>query len=289
MTMNEHQDFARPLAGKVAIVTGAGEPRGMGFSGAVALAKAGASVVLTDLGEKRDDLSVEGVLEVAGSKSKLAERAAEIEAMGGTALPVVVDVTKEEDISRCVELAVEKFGGVDILFNNAGVIVGAGAFMNVPDFAWDLQFQVSNKGVAKFCQAVIPEMKKRGGGSIINNASIAAVRALANMSAYATVKTGLIGLTKVIAIEHGPDNIRCNAICPGAIRTQLNPSRVQRMMKWHGISEEEAKEMMAAPIAMKRFGEPEEVGSVVAFLASDAASYVTGAAIPIDGASMEGI
>ena len=282
-------DPAKPLAGKVAIVTGAGEPRGMGFAGAVALAKSGADVVITDLGETRKDLSVEGVLEVSGSLSNLRDRAREIEALGVRCLPVVMDVTKQEDINACVAETIRAFGSVDILFNNAGVIVGAGAFMHVPEHAWDLQSQVTLRGVALLCQATIPEMKKRGGGSIINNSSIAGVRVLANMAAYATVKTGLIGLTKAIAIEHGPDNIRCNAVCPGAIRTQLNPSRVKRMMKWHECSEEEAKAMMLAPVAMKRFGEPEEVGSVVAFLASDAASYVTGAAIPIDGASMEGI
>ena len=287
--MGEPKDPAKPLAGRVAIVTGAGEPRGMGFAGAVALAKAGADVVITDLGETRKDLSVEGVLEVAGSPTKLRERAREIEAFGGRSLPVVMDVTKKEDIDACLAKTIKTFGGVDILFNNAGVIVGAGEFMNVPEHAWDVQCQVSLKGVALLCQAAIPEMKKRGGGSIINNSSIAGVRVLAKMSAYAAVKAGLIGLTKAIAIEHGPDNIRCNAVCPGAIRTQLNPSRVKRMMKWHKCSEDEAKAMMLAPVAMKRFGEPEEVGSVVAFLASDAASYVTGAAIPIDGASMEGI
>lgn len=224
------------------------------------MSKAGADVVITDLGETRKDLSVEGVLEVAGSPSKLRDRTEDIEVFGARCIPVVMDVTRKDDIDACVAKAIETFGGVDILFNNAGAIVGAGAFLNVPEHAWDVQSQVSLKGVALLCQASIPEMKKRGGGSIINNSSIAGVRALANMSAYATVKTGLIGLTKAIAIEHGPDNNRCNAVCPGAIRTQFYPSRVRRMMKWHECTEDEAKARMLAPVAMKRFGEPEEVG-----------------------------
>lgn len=283
------KDPGKPLAGKVAIVTGAGDPRGMGHAASMALAKGGANVVVTDLGEKRDDLSVEGVLEVSGSLSRLQERAAEIEALGVKALAVTVDVTKLEDIEKCVQMTCETFGGVDILFNNAGVIVGAGPFMEVPDSAWDLQFQVTCKGVADFSHTVIPVMKERGGGSIINNSSIAALKALKNCSAYNTVKAGLIGLTKAIAIEHGCDNIRCNAICPGPILTQLNPSRAKRLAKFHNITEDEARKMMVEPIALGRFGEPEEIGAVVAFLASDAASYITGVALPVDGGSMEGL
>lgn len=277
------------LEGKVAIVTGAGRPRGMGQATALALARQGADVVVTGLARRRHDLDIEGFYEVGGDFSRLEERVAEIEAVGARGLAVAVDVTSKRDIEVCVEKTRQVFGGVDVLVNNAGAVVGAGPFLEIPDEAWQLQFQVQIKGVADFCKAVIPSMRERGGGCIINNASIHALKAVANNAAYVTTKTAMLGLTKALAAEFAPDNIRCNAVCPGTIVTSMNDAEVEVARATLGVDAEEARELMTKDMAMGRLGEPREVGDMIALLASDAASYVTGAVIPIDGGISVGL
>lgn len=279
----------KPLKGKVAIVTGATRARGMGHAAALAMARMGASIVSTGLRQRRDDLTAGSFHQVGGGASRLDERVAELRTLGVEAIGLGVDVAREEDILRCVEVATETFGGVDILFNNAGVPTGAGPFLDVPSTAWDIQFDLCIKGAARFCQAVIPSMRERGGGSIINNSSIWGVKPLAGAGAYVAAKAGMIGLTKVIAVEHGPDNIRCNAILPGTVLTEINDSRVAMVREKEGITIEEARERMAAATSLKRLGRPEEIGALVAFLASDAAGFITGAAIPIDGGVQNGL
>lgn len=273
----------KPLSGKVAIVTGATRAKGMGHAAALAMARMGACIVSTGLRQRRDDLTAGSFHQVGGSASRLDERVAELRTLGVEAVGLGVDVAREEDILRCIEVAIETFGGVDILFNNAGVPTGAGPFLDVPSAAWDIQYDLCIKGAARFCQAVIPSMRERGGGSIINNSSIWGIKPLAGAGAYVAAKAGMIGLTKAIAVEHGPDNIRCNAILPGTVLTEINDSRVAMVCEKEGITVEEARERMAAATSLKRLGRPEEIGALVAFLASDAAGFITGAAIPIDG------
>lgn len=268
------------LDGKVAIVTGAAAKRGIGFAAAHSLAKYGAKVVLADL--QQQDLP-------DGETPDLAQRVEELRASGAEAAYCHVDITNEADIAACVVFTSETFGGVDILVNNAGVTVGFGPFLETPKEAWDLQYRVHVTGIAEFCKAVIPLMQARGGGSIINTSSIWALKAHERASIYTATKLGTIGITKAIAVEHGRDNIRCNAIMPGPIRTDMQDRRVVRDAEQFGITQEEARARIGAPLAIKRVGEPEEIGEVVAFLASPMSSFITGAAIPVDGGDTEGL
>ncbi len=277
------------LQGKVAIVTGAGRADGIGFAAARALAGYGADVVVTDVTGRRPELSIATVHEVGVRSDDLERRAEELRGMNVRALALQLDVTDASNVADCVTRTERELGRIDILYNNAGVIVGAGPFLETTDSAWDLQYRVHVQGVAALCRAVIPVMTRGGGGSIVNMSSNWAVRPRERSSIYASTKLGVIGLTRVIAIEHGRDNIRCNAILPGPIRTTINDSRARRMSAAHGVSEDEAREMMVAPLALGRLGRPEEIAEVVAFLASDMSSFVTGVALRVDGGDLEGL
>jgi len=266
------------LEQKTAIVTGAAHSKGMGFAAARRLAGAGASVILTDLAKAGPD-PMEDL-----------EGAAAIRHEGGECIACMVDVTKRGDIDACAARAKEHYGGIDILFNNAGVGVGSNEFLELSDRDWQLNYSVNVKGPADFCQAVIPSMIERGGGAIINNASVAGLGAHPGIpAAYTSMKHALIGLTKAIALEFGAKGIRCNAICPGAIKTQMQQQAIEHMAREFGISEEEAARLDSELAALKRAAEPEEVGEVVAFLASSMASFVSGVAIPVSGGMSAGL
>ena len=274
------------LHGRVAMVTGAGRADGIGFAAARALARYGADVVVTDLTGRRPDLSMAAIHEVVVGPDDLEHRAEELRGMNVGALASQFDVTDASNVADCVARTERELGRIDILYNNAGIIAGAGPFLETTESAWDLQYRrVHVQGAAALCRAVMPVMIRGGGGSIVNMSSNWAVGPRERSSIYASTKLGVIGLTRVIAIEHGRDNIRCNAILPGPIRTTINDSRARRMSVAHGVSEDEAREMMAAPLAPGRVGRPKEI----AFLASDMSSFVTGVALRVDGREMEGL
>ena len=264
----------KELQGKVAIVTGAGLPKGMGSAAARELAKQGASVAVTDLAANLNGLE------------KLVE---EIELLGSKGLAITVDVTNPNDIEACVQKTCEVFGGVDILFNNAGTGVGTGPFLGITDFQWDLSMKVNVIGMANFCKSAIPEMLRRGGGSIINNSSNYGLGSVSGYSAYSASKFAAIGLTKSIAAEFADKNIRCNAICPGNIFTDMGEAEVKLVAKRDGISQDAAKTMLSEDVAMKRYGKAEEVADTVAYLASDRSSYITGVTLQIHGGQSPGI
>ncbi len=277
------------LEGKVAIVTGAGRPKGMGRATALKLAREGASVVVTDVCRERKDLEVEGFLKVGDDISALEGLVSEIEALGCKGLAVAVDVTDTAQITACVEKTCEVFGGVDILFNNAGTAIGVGPFLDIPPEGWDLSWQVNVKGMVEFCRAVIPRMIERGGGSIINNASMAGLGAMPDYAAYTTTKFAVVGLTKAVAVEFGRQNIRCNAICPGNILTDMGEAEIKFIAMEKGVSEEEARHLFGEAAALGRGGQPEEVAEVVAFLAGPRSAFLTGVALPVSGGMPLGV
>jgi len=261
------------LAGMVAIVTGTGRPDGIGYATALRLAELGANVVVTDV----------------TVSPGLAQLVAEIEALGRRALAVAVDVTKADQITTCVAQCAERFGGPDILVNNAGTTVGALPFGDIEPEHWDLSFAVNLKGPALFCCAVLPIMVKAGGGAIVNNASTGGLGAEAGFGAYTATKHGVIGLTKTIAAEYGEHGIRCNAVCPGYVATDMHEGANQRLAGERNISVEAMKRERYAGVALRRAGTCAEIADAIAYLASPASSYMTGAAIPISGGTPVGL
>ncbi len=279
----------KPLEGKVAIVTGAGRPKGMGRATALKLAEQGASVVVTDVARERKDLEIEGFTGIGDDFSALEGLVGEIEALGSKGLAMAVDVTDAKQIQACVDKACEAFGGVDVLFNNAGTAVGVGPFLDIQSVNWDLSWQVNVKGMVEFCRAVIPKMIERGGGSIINNASMAGLGAMEGYGAYTVTKFAVVGLTKVIAAEFGRQGIRCNATCPGNILTNMGEEEIKFISLEKGVSEEEARNIFGEAAALGRAGQPEDVADVVAFLAGPHSRFLTGIALPVSGGMPKGL
>ncbi|MEW6444139.1 MAG: SDR family NAD(P)-dependent oxidoreductase [bacterium] len=279
----------RLLEGKVAIVTGAGRPKGMGRATALKLAVRGARVVVTDVGRKRPELEVEGFLGLGDDLAALESLVDEIRKAGSDGMAMAVDVTEAGQIHACVQRTCERFGGIDILFNNAGTPIATGPFLEIPDESWELSWRVNVKGMKDFCRAVIPKMIERGGGSIINNSSGLGLAAMPGYAGYVTTKFAIVGLTKAIASEFGCQKIRCNAVCPGNILTDMGEAEILFIAAQKGVSLEEARVLFGEPAALGRGGLPEEVAEVVVFLAGPGASFLTGVAIPVAGGLPLGI
>ena len=278
----------RSLEGKVAYVTGAGRPRGIGRAAAIELARAGADVVVSDLA--RPGPRIGGLPTVAEDDVGLHEAVAEIEAFGQRGRAVALDVTDEDEVRSAVAMATEHFGGIDVLFNNAGTPVGVKPFMDLSTDDWMRSWGVHVMGCVFMCRAVIPVMRARGGGAIINNSSASGLRALPDYAGYTATKHALIGLTKTLALEFGPDGIRAVAICPGDIATDMADLGIVLASQEAGIDASERESLAPLDtIGLRRRGQPEEVGRLVAWLASDDASYLTGNAMLVDGALMEGL
>ncbi len=238
------------LSGKVAIVTGAA--RGIGRATALRLTEEGCKVVINYF---KSEKQAKELQEIIGEKRSLLFKA---------------DVGKVEECKSLVEATVKHFGGVDILVNNAGFFEPK-SLAEVTEEDWDRMMDVNVKG-ALFCSKFsVPYMKR--GGSIVNITSIAGLTSFPHRLTYTPTKTSMVGLTKALAIELAP-NIRVNAIAPGVIETE--------MTYWLRADEEASKRRLDLT-PLKRFGKPEEIASVVAFLASDEASYITGEVIVVDG------
>lgn len=263
------------LEGKVALVTGASHPRGMGAAVAAKLASMGAAVALADLERTAD---------------ALAERAAGIVASGGRALAVHADATDSNSVQTCVETVAERLGAPEILVNNAGVGIGSHRLLENSEEIWSLTLAVNLMGVNRFSCAVIPHMQAAGGGVIVNNSSMSGLGAIAGIPApYTASKHAVIGLTKAVALEFGGDNIRCVAICPGSVRTQLHDRVMEMHMDLHGLSYEEAEELETSFIPLGYSCEPEEVAGVVAFLVGPEGRYLTGVSVPVAGGMAPGL
>jgi len=243
------------LSHKTAIVTGAGT--GIGRACAIALAQAGANVTL--VGRRRSPLE-----EVA-------------HAIGNSALALEADVTKTADIDRVIRETISHFGSLNVLLNNAGLL-HIGTAEQITEAQWDETFNVNVRGLWLFSRAVLPAMRAAGGGSIINIASTLGINGARNRAAYAPSKGAVVLLTKSMALDHGPENIRVNAICPSFIETELTAKVINDAPDPAAVRRDR---VAAHPIG--RLGKPEDVGGLAVYLASDESSWVTGAAFPVDG------
>jgi NAD(P)-dependent dehydrogenase (short-subunit alcohol dehydrogenase family) len=271
------------LKGKTALITGAGKRTGIGYAIARSLAASGANIVIADLGQTAgDDAQV-----ATGVQSEMADIAAEMKTeFGVESLPVAVDVGSTEAIARMVAAVSEKFASVDILCNNAGASFGVpNAVHTYDEEAWMKTIDINLHSVFRISRAVLPLMLKTG-GTIINTASRAGKVPPIFNGAYAVAKAGVIMLTKVMARELAGMGIRVNAICPGQIMTDLEKWRFGLEAQFFESTVEEREAEMCKSIPLGRIGKPSEVGSLVAFLASEASAYLTGQAINITGGQL---
>jgi NAD(P)-dependent dehydrogenase (short-subunit alcohol dehydrogenase family) len=248
------------LQGKVAIVTGAAS--GIGRASAERFAAEGAAVLVADL---RADAC--------------AEVASGIRALGGRAEACAVDVSDDASVAAMVARAVQGFGGLDVLFNNAGVGHYVPFDQLEPD-EWDRILNINLKGVYLGCRHAVSELRRRGGGAILNTASLAGVRAQAQNEAYCASKAGVIQLTRSLARELGDDHIRVNCLCPGAVDTPL-----LRRFTSGGERADEEVAALGRRSPLGRVARPEEIAAAALFLVSDEASFITGVALPVDGGS----
>ncbi|WP_135470995.1 SDR family NAD(P)-dependent oxidoreductase [Crenalkalicoccus roseus] len=246
------------LEGKSALVTGGGS--GIGRATALAFAREGAWVAVADL-------TLERAQETVGA----------IEAAGGQAVAIACDVTEEEAVAAMVAAAVSAFGGLDCAFNNAGIApfqvnaAGVKAADLAPE-AWQRILDVNLTGVWRCLRHEVAQMRRQGGGAIVNTASIAGLLGLPTAAAYVASKHAVVGLTRAAAVDHAEEGIRVNAVCPGYIETPMTEDSMRRR-----------GERIMARVPLARMGQAEEIAQAVTFLCSDRASFVTGAAWTVDG------
>ena len=219
----------------------------------------------------------------------LAKTALEIKAASGQAHILAVDVTQKSDVIQCVKFAKAQFGRIDILVNNAGSLAGSDNFLETTPTQWETSFQVNLLGPMMLTQAVIPEMRAVGAGSIINIGSTGSLGAEAGFGAYTAMKHALIGMTKTIAAEFGVNGIRCNAVCPGYIMTDMHAAANERLAAENNISVAQMKTQRYANVALRNAGEPSDVADAVAYLAGPQSAYVTGISFPVAGGVPFGI
>ncbi len=258
------------FAGKVAFVTGAAH--GQGRATAIALAREGARIAAFDVARP---LGYPGY--AMGSRDDLESLATACKELGSDCLTFAGDVRQDADVTVAVERTVERFGRVDILFNNAG-ICAYGLAHELTEEAWDAMLDINLKGAWLVARRVIPVMIRQGSGVIINNSSVAGLRGMGQLSHYAASKWGLTGLTKSWAIELAPHGIRVNSIHPTGVNTPMNDG----LAELEGLTTREIAERSAGNLLPVPWIEPEDVAAGVLFLASDRARYITGAPLVLD-------
>src|SRR5262245_28134503 len=252
--------MAGRLEGKVALITGAGG--GQGRAAAVLFAREGAKVVVADVKAEGSEETVQLV-----------------KSAGGQATCIVTDVSQAAQVEAAVRLAVESYGALHIMYNNAAVLHRKDAVVtNLDEEIWQLVIDINLKGVYLGCKYAVPEITKAGGGSIINVSSLAGLIGIGNVHAYTAAKGGVISLTRAIAMSYASQKVRCNVICPGAVDTPMmahvlhgaNPKLRQGFERSHPLG---------------RLGTPEDIAFMALYLASDESSWVTGSVCTIDGGS----
>ena len=263
------------LTGRVALVTGGS--RGLGRVDALTLARAGADVAIADILLESDTSAAEslGILAqaaVAQGMVHTEETVEEIRALGRRAVAVRCDVTDRAQVDDAVSRVVAELGTVDILVNNAGTLDHVAQFADQRPELWERDLRVNLTGAFNCAQAVWPHLRERGWGRIVNMASVAGTLGGFGQASYSTTKSGILGLTKTLAMEGGRHGITCNAIVPGIIGTEAfhmaNPAMNERI---------------AARTVFKRPGEPQDVANAIAWLCSDLAAYVTGVELNVSG------
>ncbi|HEX8880703.1 MAG TPA: SDR family NAD(P)-dependent oxidoreductase [Candidatus Acidoferrum sp.] len=246
------------LAGKVALITGGGT--GIGRAIALAFAREGASVA------------------VAGRRlEKVKEVAAEIDKQGIAALPLVCDVTRANDADHAVAETARKFGKVNVLVNNAGTL-SVSTVDSISEEDWDRVVAVNLKGSFLMSRAAIKEFRKAGGGTIVNIGSVLGLVAMKDRAAYCASKGGVTLLTKAMALDHAHENVRVNCICPSIVETELVKGLFDDSEQGRRL-----RESREGTIPLGRFGRPADVAELAVYLAAEESSWLTGAAIPLDG------
>lgn len=246
------------LENKKAIVTGGAG--GIGRATALAFAAEGAAVAVVDL---REDAAL-AVVE-------------EIRAAGGTAVAIAADVSNEDDIQRIIATTVEEFGGVNVVFNNAGIIRRTTAVETTAE-EWDRVFGVNVKSIFLMCKHVVPIMEANGGGSIVNTGSGWGLKGGGQAISYCASKGAVVNMTRALAIDHGPQGIRVNSVNPGDVNTGMLLDEARQLAQ-----DSTAFLAEAADRPLGRMGQPSEIAAAVVWLASDDSSYVTGSALVVDG------
>jgi NAD(P)-dependent dehydrogenase (short-subunit alcohol dehydrogenase family) len=255
--------MTKSLQGKVALISGGAS--GIGRATALLFAREGAAVAIADLNEAAGQAVVH-----------------EISNQGGKCIFESADVTRAGDCKRVVERTLRELGGIHVLFNNAGIIRRA-SVTELSEEDWDRVMEVNVKSIFLMSRLVLPVMARAGGGSIINTSSGWGLTGGAKAAAYCASKGAVVLLTKAMAVDHGPQNIRVNCICPGDTDTAMLRSEAQQLG--------EATERFLAEAARRplgRVGTPEEIAQAALYLASDASSFVTGTVLVVDGGSLAG-
>lgn len=247
------------LNSKVAMVTGAGA--GIGRATSLLFAREGAKVAAVDL-------SADGIQTLVK----------EIRSVEGEAEAIVADVSRAADVEQCVHKALSRFGRIDILFNNAGVVV-PGKIHEISEADWDRSMDVNVKSMYLMCRSVVPVFRKQGGGVILNTSSAVVLRTVADRAVYTAAKGAVLALTRSMALDYVKDGIRANCLCPGTVDT---PSFQQRMAALGG-DPVLARKQFEARQPMGRLGTAEEIAEAALYLVSDGAAFVTGGVFPIDG------
>ena len=250
--------MSKEFEGKIALVTGGSS--GIGRATAIAFAKKGAKVVIASRREKEGEETVAMIKEV-----------------GSEAIFFKTDITQAIEVENLVNQTINTYSSLDYAFNNAGIEGIIGPSIEQTEENWNQVIDINLKGVWLSMKYQIPEMLKNGGGAIVNNASIAGLIGTLNSSIYCASKHGVIGLTRALALEQATAGIRINSVCPGIIQTDM----VDRA--FGKDDESEAKVQIVAAHPISRIGQPEEVANAVVWLCSDAASFITGHSLTIDG------
>ena len=270
----------RPLSGKVAICTGSGRPGGLGQAILHRLAADGANVVVTDIGRSGQQLDDGDI----GNSDEMEATAEALREHGTRVLAHPCDVRDPEAVRALVEATVAEFGRLDIMVNNAGVGFVMKPLLELTPEDWNLVIDVNLTGAFLCTQAAAAQMVEQGdGGRVINIASQAAKSGFPHMAPYCASKHGMVGLTRTCAIDLGAHGITVNAVCPNHVTTGLGAKQNEYFAKFRGVTVEAYRAALAARIPLGRPGLPEDTANAVAWLASDAARYVTGEALNVSG------